>query len=84
MSAEEMLVGEWVKVCEPKEKGECCRQTCGAPDEVSVRAVWGQGHGACWDGCGPSLQGSSERWSWESYSETSFHLEVKMTKKGYQ
>lgn len=69
-----------MKVCEPKEKGGCYPQTCGAPVEAFDLAVWGQGRGECWDECGLSLQGSLERWSWESYSGRSFQLEVKRTK----
>lgn len=65
-------------MCEPKARVECCQQTCGAPDEASDPAVWGQGRAECWDGCDLSLQGSSERWSWESCSGRSFHLEDKV------
>lgn len=72
-----------MKACEPEVKGECCRQICGAPDEAFDLAVWGRGRAECWDECGLSLQGSLERWSWESYSERSFHLEVRRT-NGYQ
>lgn len=70
-----------MKVCEPKEREECYRLTCGAPDEAFDLAVWGRGHGEYWDECGPSLQGSLERWSWESYSGKSCHLKVIKDKK---
>lgn len=79
-----MVAGGWVKVCEPKEKGECYQQTCGGPDEAFDLAVWGRGRGECLDECGLSLQGNLERWSWESYSGRSCHLEVKRTKNGHQ
>lgn len=70
----------WAKVSEPKEKGGCYWQTCGAPDEAFDLAAWGRGRGECWDECGLSLQGSLERWSWENCSGRSCHLEVKKTK----
>lgn len=49
-----------MKVCEPKEKGECYLQTCGAPDEAFDLATLGQGHGEYWDECDLNLQGSLE------------------------
>lgn len=69
-----------MRVCEPEERGECCRLTCGAPGGAFVLSVWGQGHGGCWDGCGQSLQGSWVRWSWENCSERSCHLKNVGTK----
>lgn len=75
-----MLAGEWVKACALKETVEYCQQTCDAPVEASDPAAWGRARAECWDERGLNLRGSLERWSWESCSETSYHLEIKSTK----
>jgi len=80
-----MLAEGSVMVCEPKEKGECCRRTCGAPVEASDPAAWGRGRAGYWDECGLSLQESLVHWSWESCSGRSYHLEFRSTKhNGYR
>lgn len=76
-SAAVMSAGGWAKACAREEKGECCRRTCDVLDEAVGPAAWGPGRGECWDGYGLSLRGSWGRWSWGSYFERSFHLEVR-------
>lgn len=81
MNAEEMLAAEWGKVYGPKGRGGYCPQTFGAPVGASDPAALGRGHAECWDGCGLSLRVSLERWSWESCSGRSYHLEFTSTRQ---